>query len=59
MKVAALAAVILLILFIVSMLVLWTLNTLFPVLAIPYTFKTVIAGGLLSMMVGSSSVRSK
>lgn len=34
----------------VPLLLLWSLNTLFPVLAIPYTLKTVIAVLILAML---------
>jgi hypothetical protein len=35
----------------------WALNTLFPVLAIPYTFDTWLASLLLSGAVGGSGLR--
>lgn len=35
----------------------WALNTLFPALAIPYTFDTWLASLLLSGALGGSSVR--
>jgi hypothetical protein len=37
----------------------WSLNTLFPVLAIPYTFWTWLASFLLGGLVASRSYQSK
>ena len=36
--------------FILSYVTIWSLNTLFPVLAIPYTFETIVAAFVLILI---------
>lgn len=43
----------------VSLLLIWALNTLFPVLAIPYTFWTVLAGFALLFVTRGRYVEKK
>lgn len=56
MKLTILAFMILVIIF-VPLVNIWALNTLFPVLAIPYTFKTWLATAILSSVVAARSVK--
>jgi hypothetical protein len=41
------------------LLTIWSLNTLFPVLAIPYTLQTWAAAAILAGLVGGTSYTSK
>jgi len=45
------------VIFSMPILLIWSLNTLFPALAIPYTFYTWAAGALLISMFGSSNLK--
>ena len=41
------------------LLTIWSLNTLFPVLAIPYTLQTWAAAAILAGLAGGTSYKSK
>ena len=55
MKYVAIIAIVLFFVFIGPFLAIWSLNTLFPVLAIPYTLETWAAALILSTIVYGSS----
>lgn len=44
---------------IAPVLAIWSLNTLFPALAIPYTWQTWLAAAILGSMIGGASRKSK
>ncbi len=52
-----LLAFMLLIVIFVPLATIWSLNTLFPVLAIPYTFKTWLAAAILGSVVAAKTAR--
>jgi hypothetical protein len=56
-----LGVIVLIILLIIigPLLTIWSLNTLFPVLAIPYTLQTWAAAAILAGLVGGTSYTSK
>ncbi len=51
--------VVAILLFVVPFLLIWSLNTLFPVLAIPYTLETWSASVLISSFFGTSHLSMK
>ena len=51
--------VVAILLFVVPFLLIWSLNTLFPVLAIPYTLETWSASVLISSFFGTSHLNMK
>jgi hypothetical protein len=51
--------VVAILLFVVPFLLIWSLNTLFPVLAIPYTLETWLASVLISSFFGTSHLSMK
>ena len=51
--------VVAILLFVVPFLLIWSLNTLFPVLAIPYTLETWFASVLISSFFGTSHLSMK
>ena len=59
MKELAFVAFVVLFIFAGPMLLLWSLNTLFPVLAIPYTFWTWFAALILGGSITSHKTSSK
>jgi hypothetical protein len=46
-------------LFVVPFLLIWSLNTLFPILEIPYTLETWFASVLISSFFGTSHINMK
>lgn len=48
-----------LIIFVAPLIILWSLNTLFPMLAIPYTWETYIAAAVLNFMINGGSISTK
>jgi hypothetical protein len=51
--------VVAILLFVVPFLLIWSLNTLFPILAIPYTLETWLASVLISSFFGTSHLSMK
>lgn len=58
MQILIMVVVVLLLIAIGPALLIWSLNTLFPVLAIPYTLQTLVAAMLLGVLV-SPTVKIK
>jgi hypothetical protein len=59
LKVVLVLLVVGILLFIVPFLFIWSLNTLFPILAIPYTLETWSASVLISSFFGTSHLSMK
>jgi len=59
LKVILALFVVAILLFVVPFLLIWSLNTLFPVLAIPYTLETWLASVLISSFFGTSHLSMK
>jgi len=58
MKILFFVSIILVAIFIAPTLLVWSLNTLFPVLAIPYNFQTLVAALIVLLLLVPTKVKS-